>query len=219
VVTLLAALSGLAWTIVYIDCIRVGFRERTYAMPVAALALNIAWESIYAIHGLVTTVSMQTAINVVWTLADALILVTFVRFGRREFPDFVPPALFAVGAGMLFAAAYAVQGLFVAEFGWHDGAAYAAFLQNVLMSGLFIAMFLARRGTRGQTVTIAVAKWLGTLAPTVAFGMIRPDRFILALGLLCSLFDIAYLGALLWAGNRPEGLHRPPSLRQPTAAG
>lgn len=59
-VTVLAALSGLAWTVVYLDCIRVGFRDRTYAMPVAALALNIAWESLHAVHGLATTVSMQT---------------------------------------------------------------------------------------------------------------------------------------------------------------
>ena len=46
----LTALSGVAWTLVYLEAIRVGFRDRTYAMPVAALALNIAWESIYAAH-------------------------------------------------------------------------------------------------------------------------------------------------------------------------
>ena len=208
-VMLLAALSGLAWTVVYVDCIRVGFRDRTYAMPVAALALNFAWESVYAVHGLVTTVSMQTVINVVWTAADAVILVTFVRFGRREFPEFLPRVVFAVGAGSLFAVAYVVQGLFVARFGWHAGAAYSAFLQNLLMSGLFIAMFLARGGTRGQTVTIAVAKWLGTLAPTVAFGIVRPDGFILGIGLLCSLLDLAYLGLMLLARFRPERLNPP----------
>jgi len=203
---LLAALSGLAWTVVYVDCIRVGFRDRTYAMPVAALALNFAWEAVHAVHGLVTTMSMQTVIIVVWAAADAVIVVTFVRFGRREFPEFVPRAVFAVGAGSLFAVAYAVQGLFVAAFGWDAGGDYAAFLQNLLMSGLFIAMFLARGGTRGQTVTIAVAKWLGTLAPTVAFGVIRPDGFILGIGLLCSLLDLAYLGLMLQA---LRGVERP----------
>jgi len=51
-VTLLTALSGIAWTIVYIDSIRVGFMQRTYAMPIAALGLNIAWEWTYAIRDL-----------------------------------------------------------------------------------------------------------------------------------------------------------------------
>ena len=42
-VLLLTALSGIAWTIVYLDSIRVGFSQKTYAMPIAALGLNIAW--------------------------------------------------------------------------------------------------------------------------------------------------------------------------------
>lgn len=51
-VPLLTLISGLAWTIVYLDAIRIGFRDRTYAMPVAALALNFGWEAIYAVHDL-----------------------------------------------------------------------------------------------------------------------------------------------------------------------
>jgi hypothetical protein len=45
IVPLLTLISGLAWTIVYIESIRVGFRDKAYAMPIAALALNFAWES------------------------------------------------------------------------------------------------------------------------------------------------------------------------------
>jgi hypothetical protein len=210
-VMLLSVLSGLAWTVVYVDCIRVGLRDRTYAMPVAALALNIAWESIHAGHGLVTGASVQTAINVVWALADAVIVATFVRFGRQEFPDVVTPVMFAVGTGGLFAIAFAVQGMFIAQFGWHDGAAYAAFLQNVLMSALFIAMFVARRGDRGQTLRIAIAKGVGTLAPTVAFGVIQPQRFILGLGLLCAVLDLAYVGLLQWARTRPQAFGSSPT--------
>jgi hypothetical protein len=40
----LTVLIGIAWMIVYIDSIRVGFKQKTYAMPIAALGLNIAWE-------------------------------------------------------------------------------------------------------------------------------------------------------------------------------
>ena len=74
---------------------------------------------------------------------------------------------------LILAASYAVQWLFLAEFGAHDASRYSAFLQNTLMSGLFVHMVVARRGLRGQTLTIAVAKWLGTLAPTILFGVIE----------------------------------------------
>jgi hypothetical protein len=201
--------SGLAWTIVYFDCIRVGIRDRTYAMPVAALALNIAWESMYAVHGLAAGISMQAVINVVWVSADVAVVVTFFRFGRREFPSFITPMMFGLGAGGLLVVAYVLQGLFVVKFGWNDGGVYAAFLQNVLMSALFISMLLARRGDRGQTLLIATAKWLGTLAPTLEFAVLYGRWFILGLGLLCTVFDLAYLGLLQWVRTHPETLRSP----------
>jgi hypothetical protein len=46
---------------------------------------------------------------------------------------------------------------------------------------------------------IAIAKWIGTLAPTILFGGLAGSVFILGLGLLCSVFDLAYIGLLLWA--------------------
>src|SRR5689334_14837729 len=41
------------------------------------------------------------------------------------------------------------------------------------MSGLFIAMFVGRRGSRGQSLVIAGAKWIGTLAPHDPFRGLR----------------------------------------------
>ena len=58
-VLFLTVLSGVAWTVVYVDAIRVGLRARTYAMPVAALALNIAWEAIYSVHGVLSGLSIE----------------------------------------------------------------------------------------------------------------------------------------------------------------
>ncbi|HEY6682973.1 MAG TPA: hypothetical protein VI030_08375 [Propionibacteriaceae bacterium] len=195
----LTLLSGVAWTVVYVVSIRIGFQQKTYAIPAAALALNIAWESIYATHGLAADMSVQTFVNVAWAVADLFILYTFLRYGRRELPGFVSRPMFIMWSILLFATAYIVQLLFIAEFGWSDASRYAAFLQNLLMSGLFIAMFVARGGPRGQSIIIAVAKWIGTLAPTIAFGALAGSALILGLGILCSVFDLAYLGLLLWA--------------------
>jgi hypothetical protein len=195
----LTLLSGVAWTVVYVVAIRIGFQQKTYAIPAAALALNIAWESIYATRGLATDLSVQTFVNVAWAVADVLIIYTFLRYGRKELPGFVSRPMFIAWSVLLFATAYIVQWLFIIEFGWADAPKYAAFLQNLLMSGLFIAMFVARRGPHGQSVVIAVAKWIGTLAPTIAFGALAGSAFILGLGILCSVLDLAYLGLLIWA--------------------
>lgn len=36
----LTLISGIGWIIVYEECIRLGFKEKTYAMPLFALGLN-----------------------------------------------------------------------------------------------------------------------------------------------------------------------------------
>ncbi|MGW7332322.1 transmembrane-type terpene cyclase [Streptomyces sp. NPDC054840] len=194
---MLTLVSGIAWTVVYVEAIRVGLRDRTYAMPVAALALNFAWESTYAVRDFSVGVSAQGVVNVVWAVADLLIVYTYLRFGRAELPDFVTRPIFAAWSILVFGTGFAVQWLFLAHFGAHDASRYAAFLQNLLMSGLFIALYASRQGPLGQSLIIAVAKWLGTLAPTLMFGVLEDAPFILGLGILCSVFDLAYIGLLL----------------------
>jgi hypothetical protein len=114
--------------------------------------------------------------------------------------------MFVTWAVLAFAASCTVQWLFIAEFGVTKAVDYSAFLQTLLMSSLFIAMFYARRGLRGQTLTIAVGKWIGTLAATILYGVIQYSSFVLGIGILCCVLDIAYIGLVIWAKARPEAL-------------
>ncbi len=200
--------SGLAWTVVYAEAIRLGIRDRTYAIPSAALGLNFAWEVVHASHSVATGISAQGIFNILWGLADVLIVYTFLRFGRAELPSWVTRRLFIGWALILGVVSFAVQLLFVVELGWDDAARYAAFLQNLLMSGLFIAMFVARGGSRGQSLVIAVAKWIGTLAPTVVFGWYGNSPLVLGVGALCSVLDVAYIG-LLWRARAASAVKGP----------
>ena len=213
----LTILSGVAWTIVYIESIRVGFRDKSYAMPLVALALNISWETIYAVHS-VSSVSAQTFVNFAWALLDLVIVFTYFRFGRSELPKFITRPVFIIWSLIVFGSAFAIQALFIGQFGWTDAARYSAFLQNVLMSGLFIAMLVARRGARGQSMIIAVAKWIGTLAPTILIGVLGNLPFITGLGILCSVFDLIYIGLLWWAKRHPAEVAAPRELDAVSAA-
>lgn len=197
----LTVVSGLAWTVVYVAAIRIGLRDKSYAIPAAALGLNFAWEAVHAARSVATGISVQGVFNIAWALADVLVAYTFLRFGRSELPAWVTRKLFIGWALLLGLTSFAVQLLFLVEFGGEDAARYAAFLQNLLMSGLFIAMFAARGGARGQSLLIAVAKWIGTLAPTIVFGWYGNSPFILGVGILCSVFDLVYIG-LLWRAGR-----------------
>lgn len=57
----LTLLSGIGWTLVYIDSIRKGFKDKTYAIPLYALGLNFAWEVIYTFRD-ISTVGVASSI-------------------------------------------------------------------------------------------------------------------------------------------------------------
>jgi len=236
---ILTIISGVCWTIVYIDGIRLGFKDKSYAIPFYALALNFAWELLYTYHGFrINGVDVQNVFSAVWLTFDVGILYTYFKFGRKYFyypPTDAggtdkrhPPAMLRpspqpspprgrggtadaahntssafIGWSVLgLITAFAIEYAFIREFGVAKGAAYSAFPQNLLMSVLFISM-LARRGSReGQSLTIAVSKWLGTLAPTIVYGVLGQGGFprgsflILMLGILCSVFDLIYIRML-----------------------
>ena len=208
--TFLLLLSGAAWTIVYIDCIRIGFRDKTYAMPFWALALNITWEILHAFSDVkVLGFDTQVVINIVWATFDLFILYTFFRFGKKYFPKNIRPAWFyAWGIGVLLISMI-LQWVFTRQYGLILGGGYAAFLQNLLMSVLYIVMLVHRNGPEGQSLTIAVSKWIGTLAPTILFGIMGtkttggPNFLMLVTGLMISVLDLLYIYMLIRA-QKPD---------------
>lgn len=64
------------------------------------------------------------------------------------------------------------------------------------MSGLFISMFIAREGSRGQSLTIAVCKCVGTLAPSILFGVLEFRPLVLIVGIVCLVLDLVYIGLI-----------------------
>jgi hypothetical protein len=199
----LTLISGICWTVVYVEAIRVGFKDRSYAIPFYALALNFAWELLHTVFGFQADVSVQTIINAVWFAFDVGILYTYFKYGRKYFPHNLPARAFIGWSVLGLVTALGVEYAFIREFGVAVGAGYSAFLQNLLMSVLFIDMFVRRGSSEGQSLYIAVNKWVGTLAPTILFGIVGDSGFpsgsflILVLGIFCSVFDLIYVWLLL----------------------
>lgn len=217
----LTIISGVCWTIVYLEGIRIGLRDKSYAIPFYALALNFAWEALYTFYGFRTNgVTVQNIFNAVWLTFDIGILYTYFRFGQKYFrtsvqdqpapPDGTVKSSFVAWSVLGLITAFALQYAFRREFGIAKGAGYSAFLQNLLMSVLFISMLVARGNREGQSLSIAINKWIGTLAPTILYGLIGEGGFprgsflILVAGILCTVFDLIYIRMLWGITDRPH---------------
>lgn len=201
----LLLLSGIAWTIVYLVSIYIGFKKDTCCMPLWALALNICWEFIYSINGM-QDFSIQTIVNIIWAVCDVLIVVTYFRSGKKYLAEkyqdiFLPYSIAA------FISCFIIQ----LAFFWHfenkiEAAQYSAFLQNAFMSIMFVIMHYKRDKNEGQSLCIAVCKWIGTLAPAIQQGLLQDvNIYILLTGLLCSVWDIYYIYLLIIDRKESEG--------------
>ena len=209
--TILVGISGVAWTIVYIELIRQGNKDKACGMPLFALTLNLAWEWIYGIDGLFVSRSFipaQSIANIVWAVCDIFVMMTWIKYGKQYLPQsakkyFMPFTFVAVvfGFAMQFAFYFNCETVEIASI-------YSAFLQNVAMSVMFIAMLFTRENTKAQT---AICKWLGTSTPTI-YGQINGNSaagFILITGIVCSVFDIIYICLLkkMIGQNRVNNCH------------
>jgi hypothetical protein len=81
---------------------------------------------------------------------------------------------------------------------FHDLGTYAAFGQNLMMSVLFIVMLYRRRSLRGQSMSIALCKLLGTALASMAFYLYSPlsQHSVLLPFLYISIlfYDVIYVG-------------------------
>lgn len=190
-------LSGISWMIVYEECIRIGIRQKTYCMPLFALGLNLAWESIHSIYGFASgDFSAQTIVNAAWCLLDLVILYTYFKYGKREFGDHSRGEFYAWGI-LVVVTSYLVQWGFVLEFGRVPAMQYSAYIQNLIMSVMFLGLLEKRQSARGQSMLLAAAKWIGTLAPlgivSINYGTPEFQPLIIILGIFCSVFDLIYI--------------------------
>lgn len=206
------------WALAYIGIIYRGFKDETYGMPIIALTLNLSWEIVFAFvippygsadsllipHGALKA----QAIFTVWAILDLIILYTFFKYGYREFQHrYNINRVQWVG----FTLAMLVFSFFImmnmGYFFWGleeyfnndqvEGAKVIAFMQNAFMSIAFIAMFHARGGdARGQSFTIAWAKWLGTsMTGGIIYVLSRPDEWYFVGTFIIAIFvaDVYYM--------------------------
>ena len=201
--------GGIFWTVTYIDCIRVGIRQKICAMPTFSLMLNLCWECVqsvgefvYHAHG---EESLQGYANVCWLLFDMGILLTFILYGRKEF-KYIDNSTkyFYIWFLLSFLCALSLQICVVLQYGFVEAAVLTAFPQNLVMSVQFVDLILKRESREGTSMLIAVCKCLGTFLTTIVFGMMRFNKMCLAAGGFAFVFDVLYIYLYVKSPQRIE---------------
>jgi hypothetical protein len=158
---LFAVGSGLFWLFTYIIVIWRGFQDKSFGMPVIALSANASWEAIYSFFYIPPSELLHYS-SIVWLLFDIPILIQCFLYGAEDFKAPLIKNNFIPILGFSIFISFWVLLCFVRELNDVRGV-YSGFGINLMMSTLYIGMFIRRGGNRGQSVYIALFKALGTL--------------------------------------------------------
>src|SRR5258706_2915099 len=175
--------SGICWTLVYLLIIKRGLQDKTYGMPLWALAANLSWEFIFSAL-ILTHNPTQHTIDLIWCLFDVVIAYQLLRFGRASFRGtileryFLPMALVVLltSFGAVYTMTLGIESVFQPV---QINGRYAAFAQNLLMSILFVSMLINRNNVSGQSIYIALFKLIGTLIPSLLSYSLAPSEAFL----------------------------------------
>jgi hypothetical protein len=189
--TFLQLMMGSFWIITYLILIYKGFKEKSCGMPFAALCGNITWEFIYSF--LMPSTNRQVYINYLWFGLDLIILYQFIKFSRQDLPSPLSDKLFIPTLFISLFTALSLHYLVAFEFSNFDGA-YTAFGSNLMMSLLFILMLLRRNHLRGQSIYIALFKWVGTASASFLAFSLYPHSLLLWFFYVSTFFfDVLYI--------------------------
>lgn len=197
----LAVIMGICWIITYIDAIRIGFRDKTYCIPLFALTLNMTWAAFYLYDELISQSpsAVQVVYKLAWFCLSIPLLITYLRYGKQDCRSDLERKLFVPGVIFALVVSAALQIIFFYSLSAPAGNIISSFLQNVLMSVLFIAMLYRRQGTKGQSMLIAVAKCLGTSAATIRVTLIGGvNPFVIPTGIIIFITDVIYIVLLFY---------------------
>ncbi|MET4560060.1 transmembrane-type terpene cyclase [Lysinibacillus parviboronicapiens] len=196
---------GLFWIITYILIIKRGFQDKKYGMPMVALCANISWEFIFTF--IYPQNDLQKIITFLWFLLDMVILLQYLKYGPKEYKKIMSPKLFYASFLITLSVSFLIILVMTQELNDIEGK-YAAFSQNLMMSGLFISLLFWRGNTDGQSMFIAVCKMIGTLFASVAFFIYFRTPLITIMSIATFIFDWLYIVLLYRVYRRKINFRR-----------
>lgn len=196
------------WTVAYILFIWRGIKDRIHTLPMLAICLNLAWESM-AIAVLPNPVWLWSILEWSWLVLDVGLFAILWVFGRDHVGAPEIQRHYHLIISLLLVLCFVGQLAFVLMFGDLLGF-IIAFVINLVMSALFIQMYFDRReDLRGLSYWGGWLKMLGTACTSiqcaVLLPIIRPEipswYFMWFLYGMIFILDGVYVG-LLWRARR-----------------
>lgn len=153
------------WFITYALVIRRGYIEKTFAIPMISLCLNLAWDISGAF--ILPSPLIQEILNIGFVIANTIITIQLFLYWRSDFKDLKATEFWYF---WVMAIAFSFCIILIGSVELNDPGIYkVGFIDNFINSALFIVMFYRRDGLLGQSIYIGLSKMIGTAAVSLSW--------------------------------------------------
>ncbi|KAF2197639.1 hypothetical protein GQ43DRAFT_434973 [Delitschia confertaspora ATCC 74209] len=187
VCTTLLGVCAILWTLTYILIYRRSMTDRTYGMPLFALAFNFAWELVMSVY--VADTWLEGGVFFIWLIIDIGLVYNVVKYGHNEWrkAPLVMPEIGKIFFGMT---AWSVVCLWTFSKWWIDNninpkkgrfycgvegpdttelAWWTALFAQVNLSVMSLFQLVVRGHSGGTSFGIWVCRFLGTFLVQVVY--------------------------------------------------
>ena len=153
---------AISWLITYILIIARTILDKTSAIPLLAVVANIVWEFIYGFI-LEPGSDYMHLLSILWFLVDLVIMFLVVKYSKETISTYLDKEVNYLW--FVFFLVISSFGLIYFSFiNLSDPAGeYTGFGVNLLMTYLFIDKYFRQKTLGGQSLYVAIFKFLGTL--------------------------------------------------------
>jgi hypothetical protein len=199
------------WLFAYIFAIQRASVDKRAGIPALAIAGDVAWEGTHSL--VIAGYVPQRTLDFVWFAFDLVLLYQVFRYGNKDFPSLTGKTFRAMIWGVIAWCAVAMI-LLTRELNDTIGA-YDGYFLVIFVSWSFIYTLRRRRSSAGQSMYIAVSKWVGTsMAGLNTFFVYPHHTFLIYSFITAFALDVTYM-VMLYRQIRAEGaspwvFRRPP---------
>ncbi|HKK88024.1 MAG TPA: hypothetical protein VJ917_04185 [Saprospiraceae bacterium] len=190
----LFAIGCLMWVFVYFIVIH-NFRKKDFVeIPMIAICANFAWEFLWSWVYMTDMGSLYVWGYRIWFFLDCFILYAIFRYGYKQLmsmPKASHPYLLIGGLTASFFILYFYIGRY--DYPLSHMGAYSGYVLNVLMSALYISLFLRMKNPGIFSLPAAWLKGIGTLLISFFCILHFNDWFLISMCIVTAALDAAYI--------------------------
>lgn len=205
----------LLWVVVYFFTIN-NIRQKNFVeIPVITVCGNIAWEFLWS-WVFVTDMGLLFVWGYrLWFFLDCYIVYGLFRYGAKQIDI---PELRRHARPIFFFCLWAWLAILYYYIKNYDApishmGAYSGYILNLLISGLYIPLFLRSKNHHLFSYPVAWCKGLGTLLISVFCFLHFTDGFLLIMCLVTAVLDGAYIYLFARARNKQAAPDNQPSVK------